>query len=168
MVVRNGVRKLINCQWTRIVTRLVNPNCYEVWPSPDRAASSRTALKSPWFPGRSCTSPRVLLVPAIPSRGRCPRPQLLRVIALSTLGSSATEVRRTDSFESGPAIPIGDSSSRAIANEQNDQCTSPAAPSPDRGRPWPPDQTHYYPPSDAVDGSSRPVSLDKSTTEHDR
>jgi DNA invertase Pin-like site-specific DNA recombinase len=57
------------CQWTRIVTRLVNPNCYEARPSPDRAASSRTALESPWFPGRSCTSLRALLVPATPNRG---------------------------------------------------------------------------------------------------
>src|SRR4051812_47050560 len=58
------------CQWTRIVTRLVDPNCYEARPSPDRAASSRTALESPWFPGRSCTSPRILLVPATPNRGQ--------------------------------------------------------------------------------------------------
>jgi hypothetical protein len=49
-----GFRPWISyCQWTRIVTRLVNPNCYEVWDSSDGVGSSGTTPDSrlsprPW------------------------------------------------------------------------------------------------------------------------
>jgi hypothetical protein len=41
------------CQWTRILTQLVNPNCYAACGSHGGAVSSRTALILSFFPGLS-------------------------------------------------------------------------------------------------------------------
>jgi hypothetical protein len=82
--------------------------------------------------------------------------------------SSTTEVHRTDSFKT-PTLPSNSDSgsSTTASNEQNNQCTWSVASSLNLDRSWPPDPVHYYPPSDAVNGSSRAGSLNKTTTEHD-
>lgn len=65
------VQRLVrHCQWTRIVTRLVNPNCYEARPSADRAATSGATPLSCQDYQDSCSSPRVLWTPARPNRGQ--------------------------------------------------------------------------------------------------
>jgi hypothetical protein len=70
----------------------------------------------------------------------------------------------------GPGSPsdvVGGSSGTALT-EQEFQCTWPTVCSRDGGRPWSPNQAHYYPLSAAVNGSSKAASLNKKTTEHGR
>jgi hypothetical protein len=70
----------------------------------------------------------------------------------------------------GPGSPsdiVGGSSGTALT-EHEFQCTWPTVPCRDGGRPWSPNQAHYYPLPAAVNGSSKAASLNKKTTEHGR
>lgn len=74
------------CQWTRIVTRLVNPNCYEVrgFPAWDGFLQDRPGFSV--FSGVFGFLTQGLLVPPRANRGQGFGPESLRVPAVSTLG----------------------------------------------------------------------------------
>jgi Glycosyl hydrolase family 92 N-terminal domain len=81
-----GVTLPSPCQWTRIVTRLVNPNCYEARGSSawDSFLQDRPGFSV--FSGVFGFLPQGLLVPPRANRGQGIGPESLRVPAVSTLG----------------------------------------------------------------------------------
>jgi hypothetical protein len=118
--ITRSAQLLTRCQWTRIVTRLVNPNCYEARGSPDGAVSSRTAPDSRLPLGLLASLRGSCWFLPGPPGGQALGPQSLRVPAVSTLGFL---------HDRGPSnrpvrvrfLPcdVGDGSSKAATTEQS-------------------------------------------------
>ncbi len=111
-------RSLKGCQWTRIVTRLVNPNCYEACCSSDGVVSSGTTPDSRLSLGLLDTISGPCWLPPGPTAGQSPGPRSLRVPAFATLGflhdRGPSNRLKTLTLPSN----FHDGSSRTVTNEQ--------------------------------------------------
>ena len=153
----------------------MNPNPYEV-SEPELLRGLRVSWRGGFLRdrplilsfrfGRSCSVREVLLAPP-KSPGATSARTSSNTSSRLLSGSPTPEVGGTGSFKTLSLHSDAVNSSSRTAPEQKIRCTHLGYFTFVGGRPWSPKEVHYYPPSAIPNGSSRTVSLDKKTTEHD-